>query len=457
MARWISISSRRWTISIRQWRLAVMARGAGSNRSCARRRFTAQSLSRSTTTSSLTHNKLCRPRSAWHGTAQHISGIYPARGLSPARSSASKRSPTQRRAWINSLPYHHRKRLPSRHRGRHPRLPSCQLGGHQRPSSRQQRRRLSTRRQKWRLPSTAAGRLSTRRQKWRLPSRHRGRHPRLPSCQLSSRQQRRRLPTRRQEWCLPSTAEYRASTRLTTAVVSGLSTAEGANLTSLPGRAVPVNMVLNRLDHGDWTFFMIAPHLNPALVPFSARLMRQILAARRLQSHVRGALQHLQTIKNRPAALPVRQTAGPPVACSLESPLTVSLTEANFQATSLYRDIAWGGSHGSSQGRHHSPNMGGHGMSLIVESSLAISCQINWWGLESPCVDAFGTGLSSSYSTGARIESQFIFMWWYNRRANGDQRVHNRFSWAYNGLVKTKLSPHEWVSAARTAVALVGA
>jgi hypothetical protein len=104
-----------------------------------------------------------------------------------------------------------------------------------------------------------------------------------------------------------------------------------------------------------------------------------------------------------------------------------------------------------------SPNMGGHGMSLIVESSLAISCQINWWGLESPCVDAFGTGLSSSYSTGARIESQFIFMWWYNRRANGDQRVHNRFSWAYNGLVKTKLSPHEWVSAARTAVALVGA
>ena len=130
MARWISISSRRWTISIRQWRLAVMARGAGSNRSCARRRFTAQSLSRSTTTSSLTHNKLCRPRSAWHGTAQHISGIYPARGLSPARSSASKRSPTQRRAWINSLPYHHRKRLPSRHRGRHPRLPSCQLGGH---------------------------------------------------------------------------------------------------------------------------------------------------------------------------------------------------------------------------------------------------------------------------------------------------------------------------------------
>jgi len=283
----------------------------------------------------------------------------------------------------------------------------------QRPSSRQQRRRLST-----------------RRQKWRLPSRHRGRHPRLPSCQLSSRQQRRRLSTRRQEWCLPSTAVYRASTRLTTAVVSGLSTAEGANLTSLPGRAVPVNMVLNRLDHGDWTFFMIAPHLNPALVPFSARLMRQILAARRLQSHVRGALQHLQTIKNRPAALPVRQTAGPPVACSLESPLTVSLTEANFQATSLYRDIAWGGSHGSSQGRHHSPNMGGHGMSLIVESSLAISCQINWWGLESPCVDAFGTGLSSSYSTGARIESQFIFMWWYNRRANGDQRVHNRFSWA---------------------------
>ena len=128
-----------------------------------------------------------------------------------------------------------------------------------------------------------------------------------------------------------------------------------------------------------------------------------------------------------------------------------------FKPHPSYRDIAWGGSHGSSQGRHHSPNMGGHGMSLIVESSLAISCQINWWGLESPCVDAFGTGLSSSYSTGARIESQFIFMWWYNRRANGDQRVHNRFSWAYNGLVKTKLSPHEWVSAARTAVALVGA
>ena len=101
-------------------------------------------------------------------------------------------------------------------------------------------------------------------------------------------------------------------------------------------------------------------------------------------------------------------------------------------------------------------SLGGGVMGLLRAAIIApiwggMECHLLWshpWqslvksiggGWSHPCVDAFGTGLSSSYSTGARIESQFIFMWWYNRRANGDQRVHNRFSWAYNPNI-----PPQW-------------